>query len=46
MDKYKDNGIILGQLNLLNLPQEVVQMARKDLRTPLREIISTGQIEQ
>ena len=30
MDKYKDNGIILGQLNLLNLPQEVVQMARKD----------------
>lgn len=30
MDEYKDNGIILGQLNLLNLPQEVVQMARKD----------------
>ena len=30
MDKHKDNGIILGQLNLLNLPQEVVQMARKD----------------
>lgn len=29
-DKYKDNGIILEQLNLLNLPKEVVQMARKD----------------
>ena len=30
VDKYKDKGIILGQVNLLNLPQEVVQMARKD----------------
>ena len=30
MDKHKDNGIILGQPNLLNLPKEVVQMARKD----------------
>ena len=30
MDKHKDNGIILGQLNLLNLSKEVVQMARKD----------------
>ena len=30
MDKCKDNGIILEQLHLLNLPIEVVQMARKD----------------
>lgn len=30
VDKPKDNGIILEQLNLLNLPKEVVQMARKD----------------
>ena len=30
MDKYKDKGIILGQLNLLNLPKEVMQMAQKD----------------
>ena len=30
LDKRKDNGIILEQLNLLNLPKEVVQMARKD----------------
>lgn len=30
VDKYKDNGIILGQANLLNLPKGVVQMARKD----------------
>lgn len=30
VDKYKDNGIILEQLNLLNLPKEVVQMAQKD----------------
>lgn len=29
-DKSKDNGIILAQLNLLNLPKEVVQMAQKD----------------
>ena len=41
MDKYKDNGIILAHLNLLNLPQEVVQMARKDpelLNSVYREI--------
>ena len=30
VDKYKDNGIILVPLNLLNLPKEVVQMARGD----------------
>lgn len=30
MDKPKDNGIILEQLNLLNLSREVVQMAQKD----------------
>lgn len=30
VDKHKDIGIILGQPNLLNLPTEVVQMARKD----------------
>ena len=29
-DKHKDNGIILGRLNLLNLPKEVVQMADRD----------------
>ena len=41
MDKPKDNGIILAQLNLLNLPQEVVQMAQKDpelLNTIYKEI--------
>ena len=27
-DKYKDNGIILERWYLLNLPKEVVQMAR------------------
>ena len=30
MDKYKDNGIILEPQNLLNFPQEVIQMARND----------------
>ena len=30
MDKHKDNRIILETLNLLNLPQEVVQLAQKD----------------
>ena len=29
-DKPKDNGIILELINLLHLPQEVVQMAQKD----------------
>ena len=29
-DKPKDNGIILAQGNLLNLPSEVVQMVRKN----------------
>ena len=41
MDKPKDNGIILAQLNLLNLPQEVGQMAQKDpelLNTIYKEI--------
>lgn len=30
MDKSKDNGIILTQMNLLHLPEEVVQLAQKD----------------
>ena len=40
-DKYKDNGIILEQPDLLNLPKEVVRMARKDpelLNSIYREI--------
>lgn len=30
MDKSKDFGIILAHGNLLNLPQEVIQMAQRD----------------
>ena len=41
MDKYKENGIILAQLHLLNLPIEVIRMAQKDpelLNSVYREI--------